>query len=424
MMRHCNSLAHNTPCTQAWSTLINMTIFACKTRCTFTIQLPILPLLLCIWLSISSAPAWAQEAANPKTEPATTTEKEQTEEPVIIDDQAPPPPKRLHGSVPRAMAPANAIDLLASKFSSKSGQWIEGNPPFFAIWQSDRSGDAKGALLILHAEGEHPSWPQTTGPLHNSLPDYGWATLAVSLPNPPKKKIPERTLPVKVHPSTITTEEPSDQEENSETAEKTAKAEEPTPPVAEPKTEPKPEPQKKPKTKEDESQKFANYDKAMEERLTAALQFLHDKGQFNIAILGSGDNAIYAERFMQSIIPEITDKKLKDRFEKPVRALLIYNGSEKLSHEKEAYTEWFKDPEIPVFDIFSAHREQYVKAARQRQILAKRKKVETYSTLRIAEISYETSWRENRLSRRIRSFLDAKVKGIEIDNATLKKNKN
>ncbi len=367
-------------------------------------------LILWAFLSLAlSCSSWAQEPKDVDT--STKTKEENAEQTVIEKEQTAKTPQRQHGRIDRPIATTTLdkeIKELASHFSSKSIRWIDNNPPFFAIWQADRSGKAKGALLILHAQGEHPSWPQTTKPLHDSLPDYGWATLAISLPAVPRDAIPARTLPAKVHPSAITDKTSQDTKATKEASpETTATPEEPSP---------------KPEKVVDNSPKHNEFSKKIETRLTAALKFLHDQGQFNIAILGNGDNAIYAEKFMQSITPDITEKKLKDRFEKPIRALLIFNGSQTLKHEKEPYTEWFKDPDIPVFDLFSAHQKQYQQYARHRQIIAKRKRVTRYAMVRIPEMSHETSWRENRLSRRIRSFLDAEVKGIEVDNASLKKN--
>jgi hypothetical protein len=92
------------------------------------------------------------------------------------------------------------MQLLASQLEDKkSTQWLSaGEEPFLAIWQADRTGDAKGAVLIIHAEGEHPAWPQTTKPQHDSLPDYGWATMAIHLPNPLSPTTPKRTIETKV----------------------------------------------------------------------------------------------------------------------------------------------------------------------------------------------------------------------------------
>jgi len=56
--------------------------------------------------------------------------------------------------------------------------------------------------------------------------------------------------------------------------------------------------------------------------------------------------------------------------------------------------------------------------------MGKRKKAIAYKQIKITEISYEKSWQENQLSRRVRSFLDAYIQGIEIDNARIAKKQN
>lgn len=304
-------------------------------------------------------------------------------------------PKRLDSKVARNRSPANthkAMEVLAQHLPNAASVWLETeHGPFLAIWQKDRSGDAEGAVLILHAEGEHPTWPQTTQPLHNTLPDYGWATMAISLPDLKSKPLPSRTFPVK---STI----------NADTENKQAISTE----------------------QENENSQTTNFSQQndpefiAEERLNSALKFLHDQGQFNIVLMGNGIGSIRAHDFLISITPEITDEKLKEKFEKPIRALIFFNARNKKYATDEAYDKWFFDPEIPVLDIFTRTDRRNLIDAKSRKILSKQKKAVQYSQVSLTRISQENNWGENRLSRRIRSFLDAYVKGIEIENVRIK----
>ncbi|ODS22751.1 hypothetical protein AB835_12490 [Candidatus Endobugula sertula] len=290
---------------------------------------------------------------------------------------------------------------LAQHLPEEAGMWLaDGEDTFFALWQPDRSGDAKGVILILHAEGEHPAWPQTTKPLHDTLPDYGWATLAISLPPTSKIQIPKRAFPVKTTVKTETSESQPPATPDNTSQEATTKRSSPTAELSlsvEPET-------------------------TTNQRLESTLKFLHDHGQFNIVMMGSGIGAIRAYQFMNAITPQISDEELKKPLEKPIRAMIIYNARNKLPTKSKHYQEWFIDPEIPIMDIFTTNDRRNIKDARKRQILAKQKNAIAYHRVKLAEMSHEKFWGENRLSRRIRSFLDANAQGVEIDNAKIKNN--
>jgi hypothetical protein len=136
--------------------------------------------------------------------------------------------------------------------------------------------------------------------------------------------------------------------------------------------------------------------------------------------MGSGVGAIRSHKFIKSITPVITDEALKEKIEKPIRASIIFNARNQLSDKDEEYVDWFFDPEIPVLDIYTASDPRNQKEARVRKVLGRQENVITHSQIKIAEITYEISWGENQLSRRIRSFLDAFLQGIEVNKRKIK----
>jgi hypothetical protein len=354
-----------------------------------------------------------------------TTEEGATEEVTEQEEKAEKikkTPIRLASYLPRstiALDQKRKMTLLVAQLPDGQVHWLnDGSSEFLAIWQEDRSGDAQGALLILHAEGEHPSWPQTTQPLHDSLPEYGWATMAIQLPNPAPKNRPARSLAAKTIPPKpnldISNEEleSSDNESGSKETKKEADTETNNQPLIEvPKKQPKDVDNKTPPLSAEKIEAIAD------KRLTAAIKFLHDKGQFNIVLMGNGTGAIRGHELMKSITPIIDDKRLKKKLEKPIRGSIIFNARNKLPTEKETYTDWFFDPEVPVLDIYIAHDIRNERDAKVRKTLSKRKKATSYKQIKITEMSYEKSWQENQLSRRVRSFLDAYIQGIEVENA-------
>ena len=382
-----------------WSTLSNM------------------KLLLILYLCALIMPSWSPSASG--QDPAAPTSEEKAPTTDENTNDTPAAPKRLPSAAPRAQVPADNTAYMetlgqALEERDKEVHWLDPNDrSFLTLWQTDRSGDAKGAVLILHGEGEHANWPHTIQPLHDTLPDYGWATLAISLPKIPTAKPPKRTLPAKVarKAPTNTGEETADTTEASDTP---TQADADTPATAETST---------PLTPNNDDSKDtvasdAELAKIIEQRLSTALQFLHDRGQFNIVFVSHNSNAIYAHQFIKRLTPKLTDAGLKRQLEKPVRAMIIVNASNRLTAMQADYTEWFNDPELMVLDILTSQLLSHQHDSKKRKVLAKQNKVTTYKNVTLPPLS-TTSWGENLLSRRIRSFLDANVQGVQVDRAAI-----
>jgi hypothetical protein len=350
-----------------------------------------------IWgiITLLAPYGWAQAEKTPHTPEKPNTEAADTNSTTPHTEQS-----SKHTPRPRhPSSPHQQMEILARQLDNdETTQWINnGDDTFLAIWNADRTGDAKGAILIIHAEGEHPTWPRTTRPLHDSLPDYGWATMAIHLPNPHKKTTSPRTLPVKTA-TLITTQ---DNHEAQVAAKKPTSTQSAIPPSSSTHSSTKPI--------------MINTESMSNDRLEAALQFLHDKGQFNVILMGSGVGAIRAHHFIKSITPIITDKKLKEKLEKPIQASIIFNARNRLPTDNNNFDAWFFDPEIPVLDIYTTHDIRNQKEAHIRKVLGKRKKVIKHDQIKIIHMNYEATWKENILSRRIRSFLEKNLKGIEIN---------
>lgn len=365
-------------------------------------------------LTLSHSASWAQDEEKTPAPPEKEANNEQqtgTEE----ADAAPKRPERLPSSLKRERAPDSedgSMKILAKHLPKDALVWLDSAyGPFLSIWQKDRSGDPKGALLIIHAEGEHPAWPNTTKPLHDTLPDYGWATLAISLPTPDKKAIPKRTLPAKVRkkaPADSSEAESDEQEKTKAIAEGEEKST---------------APEKKVNPPNETKRSGPSAEEVSLRRLESALQFLHEQGQFNLIILGSGYGAIRAHDFLEKITPKIDNPKLKAKVEKPMRAMIIVNGRNQLPTMDDAFSGWFNDPEIPVLDIYEQGDYRNAAEAKARKILAKQKKVAVYKQVKLISLSPQKSWDENSLSRRIRSFLDTNAIGIEVKNAKVRRYK-
>lgn len=79
--------------------------------------------------------------------------------------------------------------LLAKAQKPETVLWLETqNEEFLALHQPALKAKPKGAILMLHAAGQHPDWPGTLRYLRTHLPKLGWHSLSISLPDPAKPK--------------------------------------------------------------------------------------------------------------------------------------------------------------------------------------------------------------------------------------------
>jgi len=281
---------------------------------------------------------------------------------------------------------------------------------FNALWQPDASGNALGAVLLFHGEGQNIDWPQTVGALRENLSLHGWATLSISLPDPIKKKPPERPV----------AEEPANQSADSASAE--------------PETTPTPTPEAKKATKQKAPGKSASNNPAMsvEERVQARAQagidFLNQKGQYNIVFAGEGLGAARAAYFLDKISSEFTSAKKRTQLtrrknqaiiQRPVRALVLINARNHIHREpslaNQEISDWLNDSDLPILDIFTQNHYLDQLEPQARKTKARQKHLKNYSQVQIMPPVFETHTGENILVKRIRGFLDRHARGVEIN---------
>lgn len=124
---------------------------------------------------------------NAVEEPA---EPEATPAPVAVD--RPPLPSRsatMAADLLRQLPPNEFISLNADK------------DDFVALWRPANVAVPKGVVVLLPGAGESTDWPRGIGPLRRGLPDHGWHTLSLSLPDSPGLLLPPATEPTPEQPT-------------------------------------------------------------------------------------------------------------------------------------------------------------------------------------------------------------------------------
>lgn len=59
-----------------------------------------------------------------------------------------------------------------------------GEESFLALWLPANTAEAEGVVILIPGDGESADWPVAIGPLRHKLPDAGWQSLSVTLPDP------------------------------------------------------------------------------------------------------------------------------------------------------------------------------------------------------------------------------------------------
>lgn len=210
----------------------------------------------------------AQPAPEPTPEPA-PAEPPPTETP----EQPLPPPAQVgvrEGGIDAWLPPDQLL-------------WLEAAGDRFPTrFRAELTGNPRGAVVILHDAGQHPSWPTTLAALFDELPRHGWHALALALP--PPATLGSSIAPVEPAP------DPAPPAADEAVAQ--AATEPTTAPVAEPVASAPPEPvtESAPAPVDPEQQSS--------ERLAAALAHLSDEQRAAAIVLaGFGNGALRAVRF-------------------------------------------------------------------------------------------------------------------------------
>ncbi len=315
------------------------------------------------------------------------------------------------------------MQQIAKQAEADDTKWLTTvNGKFLALYERARTGDPQGAVLILHAEGEHLNWRQSAQYLRLNLPEWGWATLTIALPDPALPRVPERPI---IEPETNAQEAEKGSAEK-EAAEKDDKPKNDAAPATPSPTALPDSPDSMPPEKKVTA--TINPEVEAQQRLQAALNYLHDQGQFNLAMIGSGVNGARAAYFIQQLTPD--PKQKTDTREKPFQTLILLNARNQLPNAasngpKPSLPETLNDPSMPVMDLYFGTDIRDATDTKRRRYHAQRKKYRVYQQIQLPESNavnkIDDSSNNDLLLRRIRGFLQRYMRGMELPNSKINK---
>ncbi len=305
---------------------------------------------------------------------------------------------------------------------------------FQGLLLTERSGNPQGGVLILHDQGQHGHWPDNVAPLREYLPDYGWTTLSISLPDIPPPARPPRSEPMAAEPPAtaedsaaetaadtaqqpdVETEQASTQEPIDSNGISVSNAPQPTddeiadnepalprltglPPL--------PETVSAPATAPEEGPSAADrYREQMLERISAGVRHLNSLGQLNLVIVAHGHSAAWAVAWLNERRPDSKERGLTlvliDALDNTYAPVLLDDALVQL--------------EMPVLDLITPFNRNHRFTNQQREGRMKHKQRKEYQQIEIPGLSLREDY-GNTVTRRVRGWLKTNAAGTELKTA-------
>ena len=226
--------------------------------------------------------------------PLQAEEETPTEEAPTATDTATEPAEEVRAPLAeRSEVEATALE---QRLEQKEQQQLQaGDERFLALWLPANVADPSGAVIILPGDDETADWPQSVGPLRSKLPNGGWHSLSLTLPDPNSDAPPLRSA----EPPDPELEEEAAAETTTASAEESAEGS-PTADeaVAEPSnTQLDSAETAASKVKNTEEQQKAHAERVLA-RIGSAIDFAEQQQAKTIVLLGHGSGAYWAARYL------------------------------------------------------------------------------------------------------------------------------
>lgn len=310
-------------------------------------------------------------------------------------DADPAPPEVRAAPAERSAAAATA---LAESLPNQEQQQLQAtDESFLALWLPANTGSPSGAVIIIPGDGESADWPKAISPLRHKLPDAGWHSLSLTLPDPNQPFVPARSTAAVDEPPAATDEapaadgaddtsssdqpaaaSPADDQAASAPDEEATPSEEPPPAIAEPPSDP--ETLRK------------NHAARVIARIEAAVAFAQQQQAQTIVLLGHGSGAYWAAHY------------LKERQPANVRHLVVIAG-ELPADYGPALDELLPGLKLATGDFYYKDRQSDRQAAVKRLQASKRQQHPAYTQVAMKALPGNANAEQEQLYRRIRGWL-------------------
>lgn len=326
----------------------------------------------------------------------TTTDAQAGTDPAAIGGEPaarPVPPRPMLDSRSESHEQALQRQLPARQQVTLNG----GADPFLSLWLPANQAQPVGLVILVPGEGETADWPTAIGPLRRQLPDVGWSTLSLTLPDGPNAGVKAR----KGEPITVVLdgfeklETPEPQDETTTESASTEQAEA-TPTIAEA----SPAMNDASKALDDLAPAEPDHAQRVQARLRAALDFARQQNPRTLVVLGHGTGAYWAARFLQEQQPA------------EVSQLVILSALEPENIET-GLEELLPQLRLATGDFYYRDHVAQRAAARGRLNAGKRQQHPAYMQIGLQSLPSNARAEQEQLVRRVRGWLELDARSAQ-----------
>jgi hypothetical protein len=265
------------------------------------------------------------------------------------------------------------LTAAADALTGDQTQWLSADgQQFLALYTKERSGSARGGVVMVTTAPRSPSESAALLNLHHTLPDRNWHSLLVSPVSPAPtatSNIPDTEAQVETKEATAPA---ANQQAPADSAANDTPPAQPAPSII------------------------------ISSSVKSGVAFLNQQGIFNMVLIGEGDSAVRVMHYIANLSGEQA---------KQIRGAVLLNPRNQLGdHQLPGMIAALK---IPVLDIYNnldyRDREEALKRQQQSQTLA----AGQYTQVELPRISTIAEG-ENLISRRIRGWLNKTASGFEV----------
>lgn len=282
------------------------------------------------------------------------------------------------------LAERSEVEALAleQRLQTKEQQHLQAaDERFLALWLPANVGEPSGVVILLPGDDGNPDSAQSVGPLRRKLPNAGWHSLSLSLPDPNSDMPTPRSTELVAEPAPVSVD--TAQEEVQDSA--PASSEEPVPAPAAAAA--------APPTAQEQQQAHAERVLA---RIESAIAFATEQQARSIVLLGHGSGAYWAARY------------LAERQPAEVRNLLVVAASVPAGYTPPL-DELIPQLQLATGDFYYKDQLLDRQAATRRMQASKRQKHPSYIQIAMKALPGNLEAEQEQLYRRLRGWLTLNI---------------
>lgn len=292
--------------------------------------------------------------------------------------------------VPLSRSDAIAAELKRQLPASEFVNLNAADEDFVALWRPANDGNPKGVIILLPGEGESADWPRGVGPFRRGLPDHGWHTLSLSLP--------DAAAPV----ASVAAEPPKAPAAPEQASGETSEPEQAAPPseagylpeTTSAATDTAGEPANEPEAADASTAPVPSLTQAerVAKRIEAALAFARSKQPAAMVLLGHGTGAYWGAQFLQQQGP-------------PGVTRLVMVQPRQPEGQDEPLAQLVAPLKVPTGDFYYKEGVGTLSAARDRLNASRRNRHPSYGQIGLPPRTGDRQVDDEQLLRRVRGWL-------------------